>query len=282
MRRPKPRSFLMLAYAAGAMVPLLHMLLRWGLGLDRFPDEPKQPPLRTWLRQYRSSRQRERALVGILGFDMNSARWQQLLGRGSAASPLMELPVPEDEIHKLLAELAPQLGDAEFKKRLQVLLESPAGQFELRVGLPCAVLYREHPIRLLRRARLGDLEAFETLLLLDKSVHFDPGLARRWHELLQHPKPSVRKRLFAALAGRPRKRVDEKSIRTALAGILSGRAQDAGSSVRAAEVRSVFTFFTADGYLDTADMPAGEALTKAIQRHRPRPRKPASREAPGQ
>src|SRR5688500_8762325 len=101
-------------------------------------------------------------------------------------------------------------------------------QFLIRVTIPCLMFYRTAPGILLRGARQGDPKAFEALLRIDKSVLGDPKMSQRWHELMNDSKPGTQQRFLEAMKGRPNKRVDPKTMRIMLAGLISKLAEREG------------------------------------------------------
>lgn len=64
--------------------------------------------------------------------------------------------------------------DPDEEAMTDMLMASPSGQFFMRVWWPCWILYREYPPRLLRSARLGNLDSLDRLLRLDKRAIADP------------------------------------------------------------------------------------------------------------
>lgn len=272
-----PRAFSLLTfYAAGGAV-FLKWVLNWVLGRTRYANEPRLPHVREWMKLYRSSRRSQEVALLALGADKSSPLVQELRGLAEGAADGAEFPPTLEMIETSARELGPAMLEEGGLQRLRSMMESPPVQFMLRVILPCAVLYRDHPVRLLRRARQGDDDAFEKLLRLDKSILEDPVLANRWHELMQDPKPARRKRFREAMAGLPKVPNGVKWLRTAMAGYISQSAEEHGVDLTAPEIRRLFCDFAPGGYLSDEDMPAGEALTKSLQRNRNWPAKKRKR-----
>lgn len=265
MRRVQrlPRRLVLMATSLALTVPVALRLLLWTTGKGPFGARPPMPAPMDWLRMYRQSRSlRSRWLAGY-GIAEESAAWRTLRGATAGEHDLVPFPPSDDELMEILGGFASSVKP----NGLGGLLGSPEGQFMFQVAIPCVVLYREPPGRLLHRARHGDDDAFEKLLLLDKSVIADPVLFRRWHDLANDRKPSARRRFREALAGFPKNRVDAKSVRVAFAGLLSAMAEREGFKLTGPEIRDWFGMFQLENLTDQ-DMPGGEALTKAIQRHR--------------
>jgi hypothetical protein len=202
--------------------------------------------------------------MGGLGMTLESPVAKELTSRVLMQANLMAFPPSRAALEEALVYA---FGDA-TPSGWNAMLNTPEAHFLVRLCLPCLILYREAPGRMLRRARNGDDDAFDALLRLDKSVITDPVLWRRWHAALNDPKPGRRKRFRDAMAGRPLKRFNEKTVRIAFAGLLSQIAERENCAMTAPEIRDWFASFTGEGWLSDEVMPGGEALTKAIQRNR--------------
>lgn len=259
----KPRALVLGAAGLAASVALVLRVLRWATGHEPDPTAPAPPPPRTWARLYRQNRRVVDAWGRGYGLRSVSLATPELSGPAEQAG-LVPFPPTREELFEIVASAV----DGATQSSIVAMLVGPEGQFLIRVWVPCLVLYRKPPGQLLRRARAGDDDAFEDLLRLDKSVISDPVLWRRWHGALNDMKPARRKRFRDAMAGRPTKRFDAKTIRIAFAGLLSQVAKREGCEMTAPEVRKWFAAFAEGGYLSDQAMPGGEALTKAIQRNR--------------
>jgi hypothetical protein len=250
----RPLGFALVAITLGMAVPAIHMIVEWVTGQRTMPTPPRRPPTRAWLRQYRKNK--------------CLARWVRRTMPG----------VADDRAHRRLVEWPPDLGmlaqellqppgtGGSTGAAIEAVLQRPESFFFVRVELPCQVLYREPPGLLMRRARLGDLDALDKLIRLDKTVLCDPMIAEHWTRLMDL-KPTQRQRWLTAVAGHPKK-VDEKFIRTSLAALLLQESIRQDCRMTSTEIREFFEMFVPGYRLDDHEMPFGEALTKALQRQR--------------
>lgn len=150
------------------------------------------------------------------------------------------------------------------------MMHSAEGQFFFRVWLPCWLLYQSYPPLLMRRARRGDLDALDDLLRLDKSAICDPVLRRVWHEEVNSGNMGRRKRLLAAMAGRPKGRLTAKKMRANMGGLISQFASAFGCEVTEPEIKALFDRIAQarQGTHDVNLPLSPEARYKAIRRHR--------------
>lgn len=179
------------------------------------------------------------------------------------------VPFPPDK-PTLRAMLKGTATDAdEGHTQLDQFTESQAGQFYWSVWFPCWMLHRTLPGNLLRKARLGDDDALDKLLRLDKSVIFDPGIKQRWHEVMKLGTVRDRQRFKRAMADGPKGKVTKKFVRIGLAGMISQMAKLFYCEVTAPEIRELFDSI-ARVRRNAADLhlPVGTNLTRAIHRAR--------------
>lgn len=201
--------------------------------------------------------------------------------------PFVGVPFPPDDpaLRAMLKDLeervTPDGQDEESK--LDEAMTSPAGQFFARVWWPCWILYREYPPRLMRAARLGDLDALDRLLRLDKYAVGDPGVARVMADVMSAGPMSERKRITSALSGRPKVKFTDANIRAGLAALISQLAFLFHTTVTAPEIQSLFDAIERVRTGNPADpkiMTTGETWAKAVQRGRTWPTLPTK--PPGQ
>ena len=74
------------------------------------------------------------------------------------------------------------IENTEEDNKIQEIIQHPEMIFFLKVIAPCWLFYRTHPTLLLRKARLGDEDAIDKLLRIDKSVIADPILSKHFAE----------------------------------------------------------------------------------------------------
>lgn len=292
----QPFLFVDLAVTVASAPDEVGQLLSWVTRASKLPANiPPPPPVADWLLLYRSHRVLQASVIPAMGFspDLTNADLDELRAihrvpreqlHQEAAQLTQEeqedfirlfvgVPFPPDD-----ATLRAMLADQEARAQsttdtggpFEDFWTSAAGQFYFRVWLPCWLLYRELPPRLLRRARLGDLDALDKLLRLDKSVVHDPKIAERVHQLTHTGTKRDRDRILEALKGKPKGRRDAKSLRYGLAGMISQMAAVFQTRVAAPEIAQLFDAIerVRTGNQTDTKIATGETFAKGIQRNR--------------
>lgn len=292
----QPFLFVHLAVTIASAPDEVRQLLSWLTRASKLPANiPPPPPLADWLPLYRSHRVLQASVIPALGFppELTNAGLDELRAihrvppeelhqeaaqltreeQEDVIRPFVGVPFPPDDatIRAMLAEQEAEAestddGDGPF----DAFWTSPAGQFYFRVWLPCWLLYRELPPRLLRRARLGDLDALDKLLRLDKSVVHDPKIAERVHQLTHTGAKRDRDQILEAIKGDPKARLGPTTMRYGLAGMISQLAAVFQTRVTAPQIAQLFDAIerVRTGEQTDTKIPAGEAFAKAIQRNR--------------
>lgn len=306
----QPWLFVILAAEIAASPDTIRKLIRHTVYGESPPQSlTTRPSTRDWVKMYRSHRSMLDDLATEVGIPSQPSASHQLdelravsqLSRDEIAAEVNELsheeqknflrlfagtPFPPDEItlRAMLEGLNSQnqLDDSNDESKFDALNVSPSGQYFFRVWWPCWFLYREYPPRLLRSARLGDIDALDRLLRLDKFIVGDPGIAKRLGEYLSTGTPSQRKQLTAALNGKPRKRLTDKAIRSGLGALISQLAYLFQTSVTAPQIEELFNRIERihSGRLADPAVPTGENWSKSLQRGRTWPSLPSK--PPGQ
>lgn len=259
-----PTPLQVVAAVAAMLVPVVEVLLLAASDDKRSVRQWPIPPRRAWLRLYRSSRRLTRSVDGLVGVDLRGwdERINAISGVPAGRDPAGVRPVD----HHLAAAFINPAADP--RRALARLRRTAEGQFLAQVWVPAMFLYGSPPPLLLRRARLGDDTALHALVRLDKSVLLDPGIQQRWHEMARKGEAEQLRLTFAAVAGRPHQRFSAKSIRVTLATGLVRVFERAGHRLTSTQARRLFATETDTGRLSEVDMPAGEALSKALQREK--------------
>lgn len=151
-----------------------------------------------------------------------------------------------------------------------VASQSQAFGFLLRVWFPCWILHKQHPSQLYRAARLGDDDAMESLLRLDKTLLLDPAIARQVFDSA-YAKGRGRFRRFAdAIKGQPRGKMTSAKIKKRTAALVAQWSEECGFPISVAEIRRVFDILAGhDGKLADNELPAApESFAKAVQREK--------------
>lgn len=298
----QPFLFVNLAVTIASAPDEIRLLLSWFARASK-PSIPlpPPPPLDRWSTLYRSHRSLQSEIGATLGFPpefanqfLDDLRGLHRVPEEQRREEIAELddadlenflrlfagvPFPPDDttLRAMLGEIEADTdpggeSDADFDG----FIASPAGQFYFRVWLPCWLLYREYPPRLLRRARLGDLDALDKLLRLDKSAVHDPVIAERVHQLTHSGTKRDRDLILEALRGKPKGRLDPKTIRYGLAGMISQLAVLFQTRVTAPEIAALFDAIerVRTGKPSDTRIPAGESFAKAVHRNRTWPSLP--------
>lgn len=271
---------------------------------------PDRPPTNQWLAMYRGHRIMQDCLTAHMSLPegLTASGFLDVLREGARMSreevaeelsewtpeeiqeflrPFIGVPFPPDDatlramLNDLEAQTTPDGPDEE--SMLDELMASPAGQFFARVWWPCWILYRDYPPRLLRAARLGDLDALDRLLRLDKHAVGDPGVSRVVADIMSSAPMSDRKRITSALSGRPKVKFTDSNIRAGLAALISQLAFLFHTSVTAPEIQALFDALErvrTGAPSDPKITAAGETWSKAVQRGRTWPSLPTK--LPGQ
>jgi hypothetical protein len=144
--------------------------------------------------------------------------------------------------------------------------------FLLKVYIPCVFLFRKHPTKLYRRARLGNLVALDNLLRTDKAVLCDPLISRHLYFASVDKNRSKFEKLAKAVQGSLSERLNPKKTKLILAGFLSVFSEKLGHKLSATDIRALFDAVVADrgsgNSIDT-DLPESpEAFSRAVNRER--------------
>jgi hypothetical protein len=247
------------------LVPIVEQFLRLATGEIPLPKSMPVRPLEQWLRFYRSSQRMNRVMIDALGLDL--AGWDARAATICGDGPF-ELPLRMDPLRDFLGAAFERSTREDVSAAVARFCRTLESVFLVTVWLPAVMLYGAPPSLLLRRARQGDNDALQALLRLDKSVVLEPSIQQRWHEATRDRNSERVKATLAAMAGRPHRRFSSRSIRVTLAGGLVKLFERAGVRLTSRQVRHLFAEMTASGTLHEVHMPAGEALTKALQREK--------------
>ena len=164
--------------------------------------------------------------------------------------------------------LEPSVKDAALQLFSEMELES---SFFMLVLTPCWLLYREHPTRLYRKARLGEPDALEKLLRLDPLMLHDPAIGRRIQVLRFTNKTAAYQNLLEAPLKPPKARISRKKMKYVTAGLISCLSSLIKKPLTEPEIRALFDAVAqdADGSPIDTDLPdSPEAFAKAINRDR--------------
>jgi hypothetical protein len=144
--------------------------------------------------------------------------------------------------------------------------------FLFKVFVPCVFLFREHPTTLYRRARLGDLDALDNLLRIDKAILCDPQISKHIYLASLQKNRTNFEKLAKAVEGSLSGKLDSRKTKFILAGFLSEFSEKLGHRLSALDIRALFDAVAADmssGEVIDTDLPdSHEAFARAVDRER--------------
>jgi ribosomal protein S17E len=157
------------------------------------------------------------------------------------------------------------------KKKYEKFLKKPETIFFLRVWIPCFLVYRTYPQRLLRKARKGDEEALDKLIRLDKMIVYDPKIKEIFYNAQDDDnRRSTINTITTAIQKNPKIIIDIKKMKYAIAGLISSISQALGQKLTAAEIGKLFNAIAKDSGEITGDddITVGETFEKEVKRYR--------------
>lgn len=267
---------------------------------ERIGDLSLMPNVREWLRLYRSHRRMQRCLIGRFrtfgGIVEEGADFAELIFLGSRGIKKMvkwikrkvekmsvyerrrfisEVQRKWNQVYNLhLSEIQSEIlgkRDLELNEKLREALKEPEIAFFFRAWVPCWLLYGEYAPRMMRRARMGDLDAMEKLLRLDASVVSDPRVGEYLHEARTSGKKATFERLTEALKRGPKSKVTLKKVVYRMAGLISLISDIMKHRLTEREIWELFSAVAHDMGKEETDLyltESPEAFAKAIQRER--------------
>ena len=146
---------------------------------------------------------------------------------------------------------------------------SDEGFFSFRIFLPCWLHFFEYPTSLFRRARLGDLDALDKLLRIDKRVIADTKISRHIATHGIDPQSPEFRQLVNAIEGAPRK-LSVTKVKTFLAAFLYGLSKHLGSPMTYPQIQDLFDQSAQERGLGLTDPDlemAPHSFEKAVRRN---------------
>jgi hypothetical protein len=197
----------------------------------------KEIDLSRWVSFYYSNRKvLDRSLADICSaIPQLSNRIENVTDENTTALNLTTNDKGEEILNSLLLEF-PNLEDNP-KKELPPI--SDEGLFVFQVVLPCWLHHSESPVGLFRKSRLGNLDAMEMLLQIDKTVTADKRIARHLAAYGTKPQSPEYQRLARAMEGTPRK-IKAGKVKTLLAAFLYGLAKSEGKPLSYRKIQDLF------------------------------------------
>jgi len=146
---------------------------------------------------------------------------------------------------------------------------SGEGFFTFRIFLPCWLYYFETPTGLYRKARLGNFDAMDKILGIDKRIIGDTKIARHFAQHGTDPASPEFKQLIKALEGAPPK-LSVTKVKTFLAALLYGLSRHLGSPLTYPQVQDLFDQSAKDRGLGLTDPDldmSPHSFEKAVRRN---------------
>ena len=172
------------------------------------------------------------------------------------------------------------IGQFVFKSKTQkVDVQKPCDMdefFIVNIWIACWSIYGCYPTSLLRKARLGKLEAMEKLLRLDSMLQYDKGLSRIIHRAYLHD-PATYKDIARWAAEGPKQKLSKRALKVHFGALLSKMSLELAATVKippltAPQIQGLFDAYAKDIGLGEIDPDLAEyspeAFYKALQRAR--------------
>lgn len=173
----------------------------------------------------------------------------------------------QDDIHM---SITGDDDEEEIERIYNIVRRKQEFLFLIFIYAPCYLLYAEHPTRLYRKARQGDIKALDKLLRLDKFLIRDPQINRhipRAYYKNDYKRSNV---LFKAVKSSPRKQSREKVVMTQAA-IISIISELMGHRLSSYEIQQLVLAAANDKREDESQFSKFQSLRafdKQIQRLR--------------
>lgn len=262
------------------------------------------PPINQWLNLYRNHRKLYKGVVGAIrslgskiskfvdfyeflieSFNQSKKMTQEEKRREIEKLSPEELNKIVDEVRKkgkefeawIMAlnngnDLDEDAIDKEKEKKIaRKFLQTPEIIFYIRVFIPCFLLYGTYPPYLLWKARHGDDDAIEKLLRLDKSIIDDPKIKEIFHQSAVAKRRSKFDLMSQAIQKAPKIRIEIKTVKYAIAGLISLASIALRQKLTAAEINRLFDAIARDsgkGIIDDDLVVTPETFERAVERGR--------------
>lgn len=224
------------------------------------------PHLPAWFALYRSHRKPINFLRKIfsgfskfggasLQFGEEMLAGFQELGRGKQTETFVFSPeelqetvatmqtVLDESFQEIKEDISPQPVDPSEKAAMLSLFtenNNLESSFFILVTVPCWLIYRISPTRLYRKARQGNFDALEKLLMLDPLMLHDPTIGKKIQELRFTHKNSKYEKLLQAPLKEHQLKVTSQQMKYAIGGLLSALAKVINKKLTAPDIQKLF------------------------------------------
>jgi hypothetical protein len=165
--------------------------------------------------------------------------------------------------------LISEIFNSDTYPKTENLTLSDEGFFSFRIFLPCWLHYFDTPTDLYRKARLGNLDALDKLLRIDKRVLADTRISRHIAQHGANPASPEFRQLVNAIEGTPRK-LSVTKVKTFLAAFLYDLSKHLGSPLTYPQVQDLFDQSAQERGLGLTDPDlemAPHSFEKAVRRN---------------
>lgn len=294
----KPKGLIIAAQQLALGVEPLSKWLKSIKFEELLGDDIKLPPLKEWISLYNNHRCLENCLIeiykefgGIAEYEANLAKpffeeiryirkigpenfkkeWEKMSDgeRKEMQNEAGKIMNEFYDLHKrdIESDIEGKV-DNELLEKLKKAFKKPEMLFYFRVWTPCLFLYGEFPGRLMRKARLGDMDAMEKLLRVDPSAIGDRLICENFHRASGKKNKYEFNMFIKALQKKPKGKVTRRKTKYSIAGLISALSN---GSLNEPSIRELFDAVAHDVKkedIDTSLPDAPEAFSKAIQRKR--------------
>ena len=163
------------------------------------------------------------------------------------------------------------ISDSQREEYIKLFLHSDF-LFIMKIVLPCWLLYGKDHVRLYRRATLGNVNALDELLRLDKIQIQNPRINKWFHHFSKKKQKHKLNTLLKALREPPKQKITPKKVKYMVAGYISVVSELCSERLTAPEIQDLFDAVAIDYHIDElrdCDLPdSPETFSKAVQRER--------------
>lgn len=174
-------------------------------------------------------------------------------------------------VQDTIEEAAAEEDDADLDfDGFEEMVNEEAMQFMFRVWLPCALYHQIHPMLLYRKAKVGDLDALDALLRIDKMLLRDPAIMNHVVAAAYAKKRGPFVKLSNAIGGRPRGNMKAGKAKKRLAALVVQWSHQYGKPITAPDMQRLFDILAKHqgALIDSTLGPSPEAFGKGVQREK--------------
>ncbi|MBE0576386.1 MAG: hypothetical protein IH613_10895 [Desulfuromonadales bacterium] len=283
----KPKEFALLAQKLALSAESMCQMAEYFYDTGPYAKILTFPSLPEWYGYYKKHREISTFLTDVLSdfFPSKASVFSQMAKNLQPSSTSKDEKSEEltklvdehaQDIYRLLfsesiAEYSAEDFTVEEQGKMVMIFKNPRFNFFVNVCLICNGFYGQEPGLLLRKARLGDVDALEKILRLDARMISEPRIAQQVFNLHSKGKRTKYLRVLGCLGKKPKLKFTLQKIKCVKSGQISAFAEQIGFKITAPDIRALFDALSKDsgrGMVDN-DLPlCDEAFSKAVQRER--------------